>query len=362
MGKRSPSPPPAPDPGATAAAQGAANKEAVRESALVNQIGEQGPFGTLRYTGDIGTPERTRITELSPSGQIQLSQRNQLAEILGGKALERSGELPTGPLTFEGIPDPGINDFSADAQRVGQDVYNRANQLFEPDFAEQRRALASDLAARGITEGGEAYIRENDRLDRSQNRARQEAALQGALAGGAEQQRLYNLSTQDRGRRIAERTALRAQPLNELSAFLQGAPATPAPSFGPQAQYSVPPADVAGAIQNAYLGQLNAYNQANALRNAQLGGIYGLAGTAATIGAPYLFGRPTASGLLSDRRLKTDVRRVGETRGGIPIYSFRYVWGGPTILGVMADEAERVFPEAVGELAGFKTVNYELIQ
>jgi hypothetical protein len=49
----------------------------------------------------------------------------------------------------------------------------------------------------------------------------------------------------------------------------------------------------------------------------------------------------------SDRRLKTNIRRVGATDEGVSVYTYQYVSGGPYIMGVMADEADRVYPDAV---------------
>jgi len=63
----------------------------------------------------------------------------------------------------------------------------------------------------------------------------------------------------------------------------------------------------------------------------------------------------------SDRRLKTDVKRIGETDKGLPIYSFKYK-GDPeehTHIGFMADEVEKRHPEDVGLAGGYKTVDYE---
>ncbi|MBL8302358.1 MAG: tail fiber domain-containing protein, partial [Ideonella sp.] len=60
----------------------------------------------------------------------------------------------------------------------------------------------------------------------------------------------------------------------------------------------------------------------------------------------------------SDRRLKQDIRRIGEMPSGLPLYRFRYVWGGPEQIGVMAQEAARLFPEAVHEIDGWLVVDY----
>jgi hypothetical protein len=67
------------------------------------------------------------------------------------------------------------------------------------------------------------------------------------------------------------------------------------------------------------------------------------------------------TGFFSDRRLKTDIRRVGHTDDGMPIYKYKYK-GDPneqTHIGLMADEVEERHPEAVGVAAGYKTVDYD---
>lgn len=62
--------------------------------------------------------------------------------------------------------------------------------------------------------------------------------------------------------------------------------------------------------------------------------------------------------MMSDARMKTDIRRVGETDGGLPVYTFRYKAGGPVQMGVMAQDVEKVKPDAVIEIDGVKHVKY----
>ena len=64
---------------------------------------------------------------------------------------------------------------------------------------------------------------------------------------------------------------------------------------------------------------------------------------------------------MSDRRLKHDIRKIGETTDGLPIYKFKYK-GDPkeqTHIGFMADEVEKKHPGAVGLAGGYKTVDYD---
>ena len=69
-----------------------------------------------------------------------------------------------------------------------------------------------------------------------------------------------------------------------------------------------------------------------------------------------------SGGLISDRRLKQDVKRVGALPNGLPLYSFRYKWGGPTFVGLMAQDVLRVMPDAVRtDPEGFYRVDYALL-
>jgi hypothetical protein len=64
----------------------------------------------------------------------------------------------------------------------------------------------------------------------------------------------------------------------------------------------------------------------------------------------------------SDRRLKTNIKRVGTHRLGIGIYEFDYVWG-EHATGVMADEVRTVMPEAVTRhSSGYDMVDYSKLQ
>ncbi|WP_246413342.1 tail fiber domain-containing protein [Rhizobium indicum] len=61
----------------------------------------------------------------------------------------------------------------------------------------------------------------------------------------------------------------------------------------------------------------------------------------------------------SDRRLKTQIRRIGASPSGIPVYAFRYVWGGPLFIGTMAQDLLLIRPDAVIRTAsGYYMVNY----
>lgn len=67
-------------------------------------------------------------------------------------------------------------------------------------------------------------------------------------------------------------------------------------------------------------------------------------------------------GSSSDIRLKRDIRHVGHTESGIPVYEFKYIWSDDLNIGCMAHEVHKFIPEAVGkDNAGFLTVRYDMV-
>jgi hypothetical protein len=83
-------------------------------------------------------------------------------------------------------------------------------------------------------------------------------------------------------------------------------------------------------------------------------------GTGALSGSTTQTTQPTP--FFSDRRLKHDIKRIGKTDEGLPIYKFKYKGDDSeqTHVGFMADEVEKHRPEAVGlDPSGYKTVDYD---
>lgn len=120
------------------------------------------------------------------------------------------------------------------------------------------------------------------------------------------------------------------------------------------------------------IGATNAYgNQMANVYNAQAqqwGQVASGLGSMAGGGASYLnsTSSPTfmgmVGGMLSDRRAKKNIRRVGQTDDGLPIYTYEYKDGGPTQMGVIAQEVAEVKPEAVvPHESGMLAVDYSKI-
>lgn len=68
--------------------------------------------------------------------------------------------------------------------------------------------------------------------------------------------------------------------------------------------------------------------------------------------------------MASDRRAKTNIKRIGETSEGLGLYEFEYIWDkGQVRTGVMADEVAKIKPEALGPvIGGYQTVDYSKLE
>lgn len=264
MGKSTPSPP---DPVATANAQAGANKEAIYESARTNQIGETTPYGTLSYSGDIGSPNRQRTITLAPQYQAILDQ-------MAGYSSQAAGRLPTGEFNLNGLPELPTN-FSADRQRSEDALYGRATSRLDPQWQNAERDFETRMKITGIPMGSEAYMNARKQFDQSRTDAYESARNASISGGGAEESRLFNMASAGRGQGINERILMRQQPLQELVQLLTGAPALQTPSFGQQAQYQQAPPDVIGATNQGYQNSLAASKANNPWGTlASLGGAF----------------------------------------------------------------------------------------
>lgn len=93
----------------------------------------------------------------------------------------------------------------------------------------------------------------------------------------------------------------------------------------------------ANALAAGKIGAANAYANSPLMSGLQMGGMMAL---------------------MSDRRMKTDIKRVGHTDGGLPVYTYRYKGSKVVHMGVMADEAAQANPDSVVEHDGIQYVNY----
>ena len=298
------------------------------------------------------SPEEQAIFDLEQAGRLRFGQ-------IADRQLGQIGGTLSDPFTMDRFgAAPTLNEETR--QSVLADILARQ----QPQFDRTYDQIQTWLAGRGITDpNSPAYKDAVDEFYRAQN----DFGLAAGQAALGQATQLYGVEQDARSRAIQEALMERQVPLNELAAMMSGSQVS-MPQFQPVPQSQIAPADVMGATYADYNARMNQFNQQQANQRSAMQGLFGLAGTGASIAAPYLMGPAAAAGgsaapfasnfVWSDRRLKCGIRRIGTLRNGIPLYAYRYIWGGPRQIGVMADEARRVRPKAVKRLGLFDAVDY----
>lgn len=318
--------PKAPDPMATAQAQSGMNRDTAITQQQLNMVDQVNPWGTVGYeqTGTRGftdaqgrwveTPTYRQTTTFSPEQQAIFDASQAAEGNLAGLARDQSAFLQ----------DYMAKPFEFDNADAEQWAYDLASPRILKQQAQGEAQLRSILANKGIREGSAAWDAEMARMTNANTDQMNQLALTG------------------RSQAFGEAMARRNQPINEITALLSGSqvsnPATASPAAP---QTGVAGVDYAGLVGDKYRADL-------ASSQAKMGGLFGLASS--------------GIGLFSDERLKTDIRRVGQTDGGLAVYTYRYGGMGPYHMGVMAQEAAVAAPEAIGNAGGFLTVDYARIR
>ena len=185
----------------------------------------------------------------------------------------------------------------------------------------------------------------------SQNfqQAQQNAQMNNTTQNQQFNQNLANaqLNNNSRQQQIQEASYLRNLPLNDIAALLGTGGGVQNPTFNDFAQVGVAAPDYQGAVYANYNAANQQYQQAQANRSAGLGGLFGLAGSAAMA--------------FSDARIKHDIKRIGTLPNGICTYAFKYLGSKITQFGVMAQEVARIIPDAVGSLNDILFVDYRKV-
>ena len=278
----------------------------------------QNPFRTAPTLSGISAAQEIDPTQLA---NLQAFNQNIGTDVGLPQALSTEGltALQSDPQAFRST--------------IEQTLFDRQLGLLQPEFTRQREELETNLINRGIPITSDPYNQAVNRLESQQNEQLQRLAQQATLAAGQESDRLVNqarqnramefgeraatgefglarqqqafgqdaanvqlqnaarqqqiadqllsnqVAQQQRSREIAERNALRSQNFNELAALLGGPQIQQASFFAPGA------IDTQGAFAAQQAAQQNAFNQAMGNRQANLGGLFGLAGN---LGAAYL--------------------------------------------------------------------------
>jgi hypothetical protein len=225
-----------------------------------------------------------------------------------------------------------------------QQAYNQNMGQAQLNNATQQQAFNQNLSANQFQNQalGQASALDIARMQAGNQAAQQQFGM-GLQAA--------NFQNQLRQQAIAEQAQRRGMSLNEMNALLSGQQVSMPtfPGFNTAGRAETP--NILGATQMGYDAALGAVNAQNANSANMMGGLFGLGSSALM--------SPTASAFLfSDRRLKSNIKRVGDHPMGVGIYE--YTMMGMPQRGVIAQEVQAVRPDLVKRHAsGYLMVNYK---
>ena len=316
MGKSAPAPTPPKE--VSAATTGGNITGGIANAWLQNQ-NEVGPDGTKTfsqsgmqtvtdpYTGQTyEIPRFTTTTTLSPEQQAIKTQQD---------AAKLNMATSANGMTQNQQP------FTLDNSAVEARLMDLGRQRLDPLMASQDEDLRTRLANQGIVAGSAAYDREMGLQGQNRNDAYNQLMLQG-----------HQTATGDMMNQQQMQMAQLAQMLGKdvsLPNFQTGG------GIG-----AINGTDNGAIIANNDQATMNQWQQKQAATGSMLSGLGGLFS-------------------LSDARAKHDKEKIGETKDGMGIYSFKYNGTDKTQIGLMAQEVAKRKPQAVRKTAsGLMAVDY----
>ena len=223
MGGRSPKAPKAPDPYKTAEAQYIFNKKAALDQARFNQFSQDTPFGSVSYTGEVGSPDRRQITTLNPElqGLLDSSIANQRFIADNSRPLQQKvfdaaadfgfGSLPQvrrrGGIVDLKLPErnaidlrtglpqlPNPDSYGEEVRKASDAIFQRGYNRLNPIISQQNEDLENKLSERGLAPSSIAALKSRDRLGSQHSDLLENLALSADTAGRAEHSRLSGLT------------------------------------------------------------------------------------------------------------------------------------------------------------------------
>lgn len=298
MGKNSPSPPPAPDYVGAAREQGIANERAATQSSVISNPNIISPYGNQNVTWSNtgapgGLPQATVTQTLTPQAQatLEAQQRvqNQFANLgetgIGNAQNTLSQSFnPNLPNLQTGLDMSGVAAMPVNAGTTGQAAIM---SRLQPQIQQQEAALAQQLANQGITPNSEAYNNAMRTQGQQQNDLLTQAALQGLNLDMSANAQGYNQALQGGQfgntalqQSLAQQTALRNQPINEVTALMSGSQIQN-PQFQAYSGSNVAAAPVFQGVQAQNQAAMDLYGIKQGAANSNMQGLVGLAGAGA---------------------------------------------------------------------------------
>lgn len=286
LGKSTPSAPAAPDPTTVSNAQTASNKATALYNFGLNNPNVTTPLGRNTFTSNgtdaNGTPIYNESITLSPAEQELFDQNTTNLKQQGSNAATAQNNVTNLLQTPYDLSNhvgqtPSQQDLLKNLQDTRNAIYTGQTQYLDPQFNQGQQQLRSQLVNEGIPEGSQAWNTAMNNFALQKQQAYQQAFNQAEAGGTAAQAQLANTGLTNQAQQAQLYTQQYQEPLGLYSSLVSGTAPT-LPQFSGVNTAQAAPTNVLGAYQNAYQGQLNAYNTKVSSQNSQLSGLSSLGG------------------------------------------------------------------------------------
>lgn len=331
-----------------------ASYSAIAAGLAAQQQGYNQALGT-RQQNTNETTTAGNFANAAQNQQFQQGQQNAAlnnnaqGQVFGQNAAQLAAQNSAQQQQFaQGTSNAQLNN-AAQGQQFGQ---NQAAAQFGNAAQQQQNQQNAQQAAFGNAAQDQQFTQNlasgsfyNQGAAQNFQQGQQNAALNNTAAGQQFSQNMANASLNNnvRQQQIQEASYLRNLPLNDIAALLGTGGGVQNPAFQNFAQVGVAAPDYQGAVYANYNAANQQYQAAQQARSQGLGSIFGLAGS---LGAA----------AISDRRLKTAIKRIGTLASGVATYTYRYIGSVAQQFGVMADEAPA--HARINMPGGYMAVNY----
>lgn len=295
------------------------------------------PEGRQSAVSTVESPWEQRIRQTLEPASVNLVGRIVSDNIDNMPEAARAGALPG----VTSVPDRGT---------VAQSIYDRTLSMMRPEIDRQNSRLLTNLQARGIPVGGDAFNEAMESQQRNTQDTVARLAMDADIAGGQEQTRLFGLGATQFGQGMDRQTTDFAQQASARQGAIAELVAAMGGSYNPPS--ATPTGNAAGVgyanLANTQYGQQLAQYEQNQQNRASA------AGTIGNIGAALL--------TKSDRLFKRDVVEIGR-RGRFTLYEYRYLWDRPGTRrrGYMVQDVARIMPEAVVRVGRWLALDYSML-
>jgi hypothetical protein len=348
-----------PDYKGVAEEQAAASKEITEQQTWANRPDQLTPWGSVQWqsqaewdpTTNQNINKWTQNEQLTPELQRALDAqtalqtgRSELGAGMMGRAASEFGEEMDWS-QFGGVK--GLDFNPTELRGAAEDAaYDRNAMRLDQRFGSQQEQMDIKLRNQGLQPGDQLYNSQMQNLGIERNDAYERARLGATAEGRAESGQMYGqqmgasqYENQLRQQQIKEAMTQRGFSLNEINAIISGQQVSN-PSFE--------------SFSQATKSETPQYNQAA----VNQGNADQAAAEASNAGMQALGGAAMSGMMLSDRRLKTNIRQIGKWLG-YPFYLFKYVWG-EWAVGVMSDEVPDEY--VTQHEMGYDMVNYARLE